>query len=176
MEEQSSLARRRRALERRSADAHDRAAGGERREHIAEPLRASGGVELVLARREPRRRREVVVGAECDDEDVGFVHAGGGRHAERVRVDRRDPLAQERDARLGEVGVGHANVLGGGAAEHDVELRVSEDERVARLDQRDAGLVAEGVGEDRRELEPAEPRSQDEDALRHHASLATCWR
>ena len=72
---------------------------------------------------------------------------------------------RRRHAWLGEIGVGQADVLGRRMAEHHIELRVPEDERVARLDQRDAGVVAERVGEDRRELEPAETGAENENAL-----------
>ena len=70
MQEQRRLAGRGRALERRPADADDRATARERGQHLPQPLRAADGVELVAALREPRRRVEVVVGAEGDDEDV----------------------------------------------------------------------------------------------------------
>jgi hypothetical protein len=98
------------------------------------------------------------------------VRARGGHHAESVGIDRRDPLAQKGHAWLGEIGVRQAHVLGRGVAEHHVELRVPEDERVARLDERDAGVVAECVGQDRRELEPAESGAENENAL-HGTSL-----
>ncbi len=65
---------------------------------------------------------------------------------------------------------GNRTASGARTPEHDVELRVSEDERVARVDQRDAGFFAELLGEDGRELEPAKPRPENDDPT-HAASL-----
>ena len=47
----------------------------ERRDDVAEPLRALDRVELVAALDEPRRELGDDVGAERDDEDVGLVRA-----------------------------------------------------------------------------------------------------
>ena len=104
---------------------------------------AGDGVELVAALGEPRRRVEVVVGAERDDEDVGLVEAGVGRHAPRLRVDRGDRLLQEAHAGLRDVAVREADRVGRRPPEHHVELRVAEDERVALVDQRHVDVVAE---------------------------------
>ena len=62
---------------------------------------------------------------------------------------------------------GRRTASSAGPTEHDVELRVAEHERVAVVDQRHAGLVAERVREHGCELEPAEPRAEDEDPLAH---------
>ena len=165
VQQQRALARRGRALERRSADADDRLAAGERRAARRQPLRAGDRVELVARLGEPGRRVEVVVGAERDDEDVGVVDARVGRDPARLGIDRRDRLLQEADAGLGEVAVRKANRVQRRPPEHHVELRVAEDERVALVDQRDGDLVADRLRQHRRELEPAEAGSQDDDSL-----------
>ena len=165
VQEQGGLARRRRALERRSADADDRLAARERGQHLGHPLRAGDRVELVARLGEPGRRVEVVVGAERDDEDVGLVDPRIGRDPARLGIDRGDRLLQEADAGLGDVSVRKANGVQSRPPEHHVELRVAEDESVALVDQGDGDLVADRLREHRRELEPAEAGSQDDDSL-----------
>ncbi len=171
MQEQRGFARRGRALERRPADADDRAAARERWKHVAHPLGTTDGVELAPALGESRRGLEVVVGAESDDEDVCFVDSLVRRHAPRVGIDGGDRLAQEAHARLEDVGVRQADLFCGGSPEHDIEFRVAEDERVALVDQRDAGVVTERLGQESRELETGKPRAQDDDARIHRQSL-----
>ena len=51
--------------------------------------------------------------------------------------------------------------------EHHVELRVAEDEGVALVDQSHVRVLAELVGEDRRQLEAAEPRPEYDYPFRH---------
>ena len=72
VQQQRRLARRRRALERRAAHADDRRAGGSSRSRRAR-LRAGHRVELVAHLGQARGGGHVVVGAQRDDEDVGFV-------------------------------------------------------------------------------------------------------
>ena len=170
MQQQCRLARRRRALERRAADADDGVPAREVRQHLAQPLRSREGVELVPRLGETWCRVEVVVGAERDDEHIGLVNGGVGRHAPRLRVDGRDRFTNEPHARLRKARVRQPHGVGRGTPEHDIELRVSEDERVARIDQRDGGFFAELLGEDGRELEPAKPRAENDDST-HAASL-----
>ena len=47
------------------------------------------------------------------------------------------------------------HVVGRRAAEHDVELRESEDKAIGTIDQYDVGLVAELLGQPAREFEAA---------------------
>src|SRR5262249_13405822 len=54
--------------------------------------------------------------------------------------------------------------------EENVELRVSEVERLVPVDQRDFDLTGERFGETRRQLETAEARAQDQNLGRHAAS------
>ena len=165
VQQQRALARRRRALERGAADADDGVARRERRDDAGEPLGTVDRVELVAALGQAGRGLEVVVGAERDDEDVGLVGAGVGRHAPRLGIDRRDRLLQEPHARLGDLAVRQAHRVAARAPEHHVELREAEDERVALVDQRHVDLVAERLRERGGELEPAEARAEDEDAV-----------
>ena len=141
----------------------------ERRQHLRQPLGAGDGVELVARLGEAGRRIEVVVGAERHDEHVGLVDSRVRGHAARFGIDRRDRLLEEAHARLHDVSVREPNGVGRRPPEHDVELRVAEDERVVLVDQRDLELVAEGLGQRRRELEPAEARAEDQDSL--HRSI-----
>jgi hypothetical protein len=82
------------------------------------------------------------------------------RHPPRFGVDRGDRLTQEADAGFDDVGIGQADVLERRPVEHHVELRVAEDEGVVLVDQLDAGVAAERLGQDSRELETAEARAQ----------------
>ena len=158
MQQQRGLARRRRALERRPADADDRAALRERGQHLAQPLGAGDGVELVAALGESRRGVQVVVGAERHDQDVGLVDAAVGGHAPRLGIDRGDRLLQEAHAGLGDVAVREADRVGRRPAEHHVELRVPEDEGVVLVDQGHVDVVAERLRQHGRELETSETR------------------
>ena len=56
------------------------------------------------------------------------------------------------------------------ATEHHIELRVAEDERVALVDQRDLEVLVR-LREERRELEAAEARAEDQDP---HAAILRC--
>ena len=49
-------------------------------------------------------------------------------------------------------------------AEHDVELRESEDEPLASVDEDDVGVRPELLGERRRDLQPAETCAQDDNS------------
>ena len=164
MQEQGGLARRRRALERRSADADHRPAAGEARQQLGQPLGAGDGVELVARLGEPRRCSEVIVRAERHDEDVGLVPAASvvTRRASgsiAVTVSRR-----KRTPGLTNIGVRKTTGVERGPPEHDVELRVAEHERVVLVDQRDLHLAGHRLRQHRRQLETAEACSQDHDA------------
>ena len=130
---------------------------GEGGKHSAKPLGAGNGVELAVSLGQPGRRVEVVVGAQSHDEDVGLVRALIRRHPPRLRVDGRDGLAQETDAGLDDFGIRQADIFGLRLAEHHVELRIAEYERLVRVDQRDARIVSECVGQKGRELETPKP-------------------
>jgi hypothetical protein len=130
------------------------------------------GIELVVAIGEPRRGVEVVVGAERHDQEVSLVDAAVGGHAPRVGIDRGDRLLHEADTGLDEVAVREANRVERCPAEHHVELRVAEDERVALVDQGDVDVVAELFRQHGRELEASEARSQDDDPRSHRAIVA----
>ena len=100
VQHQRGFARRRRALERRRADADDGPALRERGKHLAQPLGAGNGVELVAAFGEARRGVEVVVGAERDDQEVGLVGSAVGGDAPRFGIDRGDRLLHKAHARF----------------------------------------------------------------------------
>jgi hypothetical protein len=139
----------------------------ERGQHLADPLGAGDGVELVATLGEPGRCVEVVVGAERHDEHVGLVNLAVRGDAPRFRIERGDRLLHEAHARLCDVAVGEPNRFRRRAAEHHVQLCVAEDERVALVDQRHVDVVAKRLGQAARELEAAEPRSEDDHTARH---------
>ena len=134
-------------------------------------MRARKRVELASYGCEAGSRVQVVVGAERDYEDLCLVTALIGRDHPRFRIDGGDGLAQEPHARFLDRGVRESDLVSGHATEHHVELRVAEHEGVAVVDQRHPRMLTERVGQDRRELEAAEARAQNEDARSHEASL-----
>jgi hypothetical protein len=71
---------------------------------------------------EARCGGDVVVGAECHDDEVGVVGSGVGRDAARGCMDACHRLLAELDAVLLEVAVVEPDVLGRLAAEHYLEL------------------------------------------------------
>ena len=66
-----------------------------------------------------------------------------GGYPPPLGIDRGDRLLQEAHAGLGDVAVREADGLRCRPAEHHVELRVPEDERVVLVDQGDVDLVAQ---------------------------------
>ena len=111
---------------------------------------------------EPRRSVGVQVGTEGHDQHVAIKGTGVGLHPLGHRVDGLDRGLQEPHARLHDVGVAVVHVVGGRLAEHDVELREAEDEAVGSVDEHDIGVVTQRLRQPRRQLQPPEPRSQDE--------------
>ena len=172
VEEKGGLAGGRRALEWRPADADHGAPGLELLEQLPHPPRSGHRVELVAGLGEARRRAHVVVGAECHDEDVGLVLAGVRRHTSVLRIDRRDRLIGEANTGLDEIAVRKPDGVGCLPPEHDVQLRVAEDEGVSLLDQDHVGVFAELLREDRRQLETAEPRPEHDYPGRHVRPLS----
>jgi hypothetical protein len=173
VEQQRGLAGGRRALQRRRADADDRSALRERGQHTTQPLGAGDGVELVAPFRESRRGVEVVVGTECNHQDVGLIGAAVGGDASRHGIDLGDRFLQEAHAGLHEVAVREAHCVGRRPAEHQVELRVAEDERVALVDQGHSDVVAMRLRQHGGELEACETCSQDHDARLLHRATYT---
>ena len=78
VQQEGTLERGRRALERLPEDRDEHLAALEVGERVAQPLGAGERVVLVPALLEARRGGEVVVGAECHDDEVGVVGAGVG--------------------------------------------------------------------------------------------------
>src|SRR5262249_53687180 len=150
--------------------AHDRASALKARKHAGEAFRAGDRVELAPVLGEPGRPVEVVVGAERDDEDVRLVNPRVRGHAAPLGIDRDDRLADEAHARLRDRGVREADGVERRPPEHDVELRVPEDERVGRVDQRDVDLAGNLLRQRRRELQAAEAGAEDHD-LQHGTIL-----
>ena len=165
MQQERALERRGRAFIRLAEDADQDRPTREAGQGVAHPLGARDRVVLVSALGESRRRGDVVVGAQRDHENVGVVRASVGRHVPGRWVDRRDALLAKLDSRLREVAVRNADCCGVLAAEEDVELREPERERVVPVDEGDANLAGERVGEAARQFQAAEAGSEDQDVL-----------
>lgn len=174
VQHERAFARCRRALVRRTAHADDGVAAGERGQDLAQSVRPRDRVELVGAL-QAGGGREVVVGTQRHHQAIAVVRAGIGRHAPRRRVDGLDGLPQHAHARLHEVAVRQAHRVQHGAAEHHVELRIAEDERIAAVDQRYLNLVAEGLRQDRAQLQSAEAGPQDRDPCEHGVPFPGRW-
>ena len=159
VDEEGGLDRRSGALEERTEHTDDDRAALERRERVSGSLRAGEGVELEAVFHESRRRRNVIVGSECDDEDVGVVGGNVGDDSAMFGIDGRHGLLTELDSGLvdGAIRVPHFGYLA--APEHDIELREAEHERVALVDEGDANLVGDRFGQPGYELETAESRT-----------------
>ena len=163
MHEQSGLARSGRALERRRGHGDDHPSTFESLEHVTAGERTALCVELVTSFDEPRRRARVEVRTECDHEDVRIERASLGLDALRGRIDRGDVRLHELHAGLDDVGVAVVHRWFSRAAEHHLELREAEDERLGTVDEHDVDVVAELVGQARGQLETAEAGAQDDD-------------
>ena len=170
VQEKRALERRWRALEGVAEDPDQDRSRIELREHVAHALGSRDRVVLEAALLESWRGREVVVGPQRDDEDVGVVRALVGRHPSFLRVDRRHALLAELDSLFGDVAVGEQDVRRRLPTEQDVQLRESEAERVISVDKRDANLVGERVGESCRQLQASETGPKDHDVCLLHLS------
>ena len=82
-------------------------------------------------------------------------------------IDRGDRLLQKAHPGLGEVAIREANGLHRRPAEHHVELRVPEDERIVLVDQGHVDVFAERLRQGRCELEPPEAGSENHDTALH---------
>ncbi len=131
MQQQRRLARRRRALERRSTHADHDVPFGEVGQHLRKPLGAGRRIELVAGLRQTRRGLVVIVGPQRDHQRVGLVGGGVGRDRSCLGIDLGDRLTHEAHARLGDLRIRQPHRLGARAPEHHVELGEPEHERVA---------------------------------------------
>ncbi len=129
-------------------------------------IRARDRVELV-ALREPGRRRDVVIRAERDDEDVRVERPRVGLHAPRGWVDGAHRRLDEPHTWFDDVAIWVAHLRELDPSEHDVELREAEDERVALVDEHEIESVAERIRKDRRQLESSEAGAEHHYACRH---------
>ena len=87
----------------------------------------------------------------------------------RLRAASMEVTVSWRNSTLGlaDVPVGQPYVIEATPPEHHVQLRETEDERVALVDESDLDVVAEILGEPGRELQAAEPGSEDQNSGRH---------
>jgi hypothetical protein len=76
----------------------------------------------------------------------------------------------ELDALLRDLVVGEQDVRHGLPAEEDVQLRIAEEEGLALVDERDADLAGERIGESRRELQAGEAGAEDNNVLLLHST------
>jgi hypothetical protein len=83
-------------------------------------------VELVSTVCEAGGCVEVVVGPDCNDEEVGLVDALIGGRAPPLRIDRDDRLLKKPHARLLDVRIREPSLRERPSAEHHVELGIPE--------------------------------------------------
>ncbi len=163
VQHQGAFVRRRRAFVRRAAHADQRPAAGELRQDMPQSLGAGDGIEL---RRSGQAGRgvEVVFGAQCDHQYIGFEHAVIGGDAPRLGIYGGDSPLQEPHPRLGVMAVRHAHRLRRLVTEHDIQLGKAEDEMVALVDQRHIDTVSKGLGQPGCQFQAAEAGAQHQDA------------
>ena len=112
-------------------------------EGVAQALGAGERVVLKPALLESRRRRQVVLRAQRDREEVGVVGAHVRDDAPLQRVDRRHGRLPELDPLLGDVAVVQEHVGRRLPAEQHIQFGEPEVERVVSVDQRDVNRVSE---------------------------------
>jgi hypothetical protein len=125
VQHQGAFARGRRAFVGRAANTDQCVPLGEGGKHIAQALGAIDRVEFV-GLRQPRRRRHIVLGAECNDQNVCIVGSDFGGDTSPIGIDLGHRLTHETHARLLEIAVWHAYRIERRVPEHDIELRVTE--------------------------------------------------
>jgi len=126
-----------------------------------------GGAQLFRSDT-PKKLGALALGAlEEHAPDAAAFASAIGLHPSVLRVYRGHEFLTELDALLGDVAVMQPCLCGGPSAEHDVQLREPEDERVVLIDERDVDLVCERVGESRRQLQAREAGTKDQDVLLH---------
>jgi hypothetical protein len=167
VQQQGTLKRGWWALERLPEDRDEHLATLEVGKCVTQSLGAAQRVVLVPALLEAWRGGEVVVGTECDNDEIGVVAAGVRGHTARDGVDACHCLLAELDAVLLDVAVVDPDVIGRLAAEHHLELGETEKERVVAVDQCDLDRVCDRLREPCRKLQSAEPGTEDQDVLAH---------
>ena len=171
VQQQRRLARSRRALERRREDPDDDPAAAEVRQHVARREGALLRVELVAALRAAR----------VSPRDPGPPRARPPSRRPRT-VRRRSPRAWRPDRSTGRSPgrtrtpgltmsrYGCRTARGNGSSEHDVELRETEHERVALIDQHDLDVAPELLRQPGRQLQTTEPGAENQNS--HQATLS----
>ena len=163
MQQQDRLARGGRALERRGSDPDDYPSAAEGWQNITEGERSFHCVELVSRLDESRCGSGVEVGAQGDDHHICFEMPDVRLDASRYRIDGADGRPHKAHTGLHDAGVGVANLMDG-TPEHHVELGEAEHEPIGLVDQHDLDVVAELLGESRRQLQAAKPGTQHQDS------------
>ncbi len=131
--------------------------------------RAPDRIELVAALAEARCRVDVVVSAQPDHEVVRIVRSAICHDTPRDRIDGSNRLLTELDAGFVDVAVEAAHVFERLSSEHQFELRETEHERLALVDQRDVDVFAEGLRKAGRHFKPAESGAQHDYVCAHGA-------
>ena len=145
MHQQRGLARRRGALERCGGHGDDDTTALEAREHVTTRERSRLRVEVVATFEEPGRRARVEIRAEGHDDDVCVERSGLRLDALGRGIDRRDVGLHELHTRFHDVRVVVMDTGRGRAAEHYLELREAEHERVGAVDEHHVDTVTELV-------------------------------
>jgi hypothetical protein len=171
VQQQRGLARSGGTLERRPTYTHDRATTREGGKRLGQSGRACDRVKLVVPVGESRRGVHVIVGAKRHYQVVGLVDPPIGCYTTSLRIDRGDRLLNEAHPRLDDVAIGKPDRVKRGSTEQHVELGVTEDERIALVDQGHFDPLAKCLREDRHQLKTPEPGSQYDYSSLHRASV-----
>ncbi len=137
-------------------------------QYLPERERSRHRIELVAALDESRRGRGIEIRPERHHHDVALEWSRVRLHPFGRRIDGADGRLHETQTRLVDRAVGVEDVGGRLLPEHDVQLRESENESVALVDEDDVDVVAELFGESGGELQATEARSEYQDPHRLH--------
>ena len=167
MEHEGRFVRCRRAFEEATQDGDDDVAVIEIGQDVAQLGCAFGRVELVAALHQSGSDIDVQVGPEGDNEDVGVVGAFIGDDAFAVGVDGGDGLLAELDVRPGDVPVVQSYVARLRRPNITSSFEKPKTNASALVDESDLDVVAKVLGQPGRELQAAEPGSEDQNSGRH---------
>ena len=168
---QGAFTGRRRTLERCTANPDHRVAGVESGDRPGGRFSPGEGVELGPVLGKAGSCVEIVVGPHRDDQHVRLMGSGRCGDAAGFGIDPGYLLPEEGDSRLDRLAVRHADRFKACTPKHHVELRKTEGESVAPVDDRDLGLLPEFFGKHRAQFETAETCPQNQHFLAHGASI-----
>jgi hypothetical protein len=134
VQQQDSLVRRRRALERDRQDREQHLAAAKPRQLVTQPLSAVDRVILEATLHEARRSRHVIVGTQRHHQEIRVVGRRIGSHLTASRVDREHCLLPERHTWLCQTPIRQPHSIAGLMIKKDVQLGEAQSECIVLVD------------------------------------------